>query len=92
MEQERFFTGFPGWCLTCSRRGAIFQALRVTNAAAAGLRAGVVPGSGVKSKHVLCLEVLGVSVKHRPNYPVQGVVTTDRKRPFSFKAGRISHE
>ena len=61
--------------------------LRVETAAAAGLRAGVVPGFGVKSKLFLCLEFLGVSVKHRPNYPVQGVSTTDRKRPFSFKAG-----
>ena len=26
-------------------------------------------------------------MKHRPNHPVRGVSTTDRKRPFSFKAG-----
>lgn len=67
-------------------RGMLFP-LRVETAAAAGLRAGVVPGFGVKSKLFLCLEFLGVSVKHRPNYPVRGVSTTDRKRPFSFKAG-----
>lgn len=73
--------------LTIPARRGMLSPLRVENAAAAGLRAGVIPGSGVKSKHVLCLEILGVSVKHWTNHPVQGVSTTDRERPFYFGAG-----
>lgn len=73
--------------LTSRARRGIFPVLREQSAAADSLRAGVVPGSGVNSKHFLCLEILGVSVKHRPNYPVQGVCSTDRERPFYFRPG-----
>ena len=81
------FKEIAGNALTRPARRGIFPVLRESNAAAAGLRAGVIPGSGVKSKHVLCLEILGVSVKHWTNHPVQGVDSTDRERPFYFRPG-----
>lgn len=82
--QKQNITAQP---LTSRARRGMLSPLRASNAAADSLRAGVVPGSGVNSKHFLCLEILGVPVKYRPNYPVQGVEATDRERPFYFRPG-----